>query len=111
MLNRRLRYWLGSAKREAALRTEMELHIEEKVAELRDDGLTESDARAEARRRFGNVGLKQEESREIWIARYWWDFWHDLHYAARAFRRNPMFALTAIFCLAIGVLPNTLLFN
>jgi hypothetical protein len=36
MLMRRLRYWLGSAKRDAALRAEMELHIEEKTADLRE---------------------------------------------------------------------------
>lgn len=111
MFIRRLRYWLGSAKREAALRTEMELHIEEKAAELRDAGLSESDARAEARRRFGNFGVKQEESREMWIARYWWDFWQDLRYAARAFRRTPAFAATATTCLVLGILPNTVLFN
>jgi predicted permease len=111
MLIRRLRYWLGSGKRQAALRAEMEMHIEEKAAELRDAGLSESDALAQARRRFGNFGLKQEESREIWIARYWGDFWQDLRYATRAFRSNPVFALTAITCLVLGILPNTVLFN
>ena len=44
MLTRRVRYWLGRAKREAALRAEMELHLEEKAAELRDKGLDDSDA-------------------------------------------------------------------
>ena len=60
---RRLRYWIESAKRSEALREEMELHLAEKAAELQADGMTAERARAEARRRFGNVGLKHEESR------------------------------------------------
>ena len=67
MLIRRLRYWMESARRSEALREEMELHLAEKAAELQADGMTPECARAEARRRFGNVGLKHEESREIWM--------------------------------------------
>ena len=56
---------MESARRSEALREEMELHLEEKAAELQADGMTAERARAEARRRFGNAGLKHEESREI----------------------------------------------
>jgi hypothetical protein len=38
MLIRRLRYWFDNGKRAAALREEMELHFEEKAAELRERG-------------------------------------------------------------------------
>lgn len=111
MLIRRLRYWLGSAKREAALRAEMELHIEEKAAELRDGGLNERDARAEARRRFGNFGAKQEDSREIWIARCWSDFWHDLRFGARTLIAQPGFMLPTVLALVLGIGVNAILFN
>ena len=61
---------MKSARRSETLREEMELHLAEQAAELEADGWTREDARAEARRRFGNVGLKHEESREIWMSRF-----------------------------------------
>ncbi|MGH9667683.1 MAG: ABC transporter permease, partial [Bryobacteraceae bacterium] len=103
MLRRRFRYWLESTKRQAALRAEMEAHLEEKTAELRDEGLSESEARAAARRQFGNSLAKREESREVWIARYWSDFWQDLRYGARSLRRNPSLATVAILSAALGI--------
>jgi predicted permease len=111
MLIRRVKYWLSTAQRDAALRAEMELHIEEKAAELTDQGWNESDARAEARRRFGNLGMKQQESREIWIARYWSDFWQDIRYGARQLIAQPGFTLAAVLALVLGIAVNAILFN
>ena len=59
MLIRRLRYWLRTRQREAELRTEMESHLQEKTLELRDAGMTETHAQAEARRLFGSLALKR----------------------------------------------------
>ena len=61
---RRLKDWLENTSRSETQREEMELDLAEKAEELEADGLTAERARAEARRRFGNVGLKHEESRE-----------------------------------------------
>ena len=57
----------------------------------------------EARRRFGNFGLKQEESREIWIARYWSDFSQDLRHGARSLGRDPGFTAVAVLSAALGI--------
>src|SRR5581483_2997172 len=70
MLMRRLRYWMKNGTRSAALREEVELHLAERAAELEAHGWTPEDARAEARRRFGNVTVTHEASREIWIPRF-----------------------------------------
>ncbi len=111
MITRRLRYWLGRARREASLREEIELHLDEKAAELRAEGWSEVDARVEARRRFGNAALKQDEAREIWVARYWTDFWHDVRYGARALLEQPGFAAAAVAALVLGVAVNSVLFS
>ena len=55
--------------------------------------------------------LKQDESREIWVARYWTDFWHDVRYGARALLEQPGFAAAALAALVLGVAVNAVLFS
>jgi macrolide transport system ATP-binding/permease protein len=111
MLIRRLRYWMDSGRRSEALREEMELHIAEKAAELQADGMTADCARAEARRRFGNVGLKCEESREIWFARFLSELAQDIRYGCRAMVANKAFSVLAVLSLALGIGANTTIYS
>jgi macrolide transport system ATP-binding/permease protein len=111
MLLRRLRYWMKSAGRSESLREEMDLHLAEKAAELEADGMTPESARAEARRRFGNVGLKQEESREIWIARFWSELGQDVRYGCRTMLANKAFSALAVLSLALGIGANTTIYS
>ncbi|MGA8595881.1 MAG: ABC transporter permease [Bryobacteraceae bacterium] len=108
---RRLRYWMESARRSEALREEMELHLAEKAAELQGDGMTPEYARAEARRRFGNVGQKQEESREIWIKRFWSELGQDVRYGCRTMAANKALSALAVLLLALGIGANTAVYS
>jgi macrolide transport system ATP-binding/permease protein len=111
MLIRRLRYWIKSARRSEALREEMELHLAEKAAELEADGMTAERARAEARRRFGNVGLKHEESREIWITRFLSELGQDVRHGCRTIAANKAFSALAVLSLALGIGANTAIYS
>ena len=108
---RRLRYWKESARRGEALREEMELHLAEKAAELQADGMTAERARAEARRRFGNAGQKQEESREIWMTRFLSELGQDIRYGCRTMTANKAFSALAVLSLALGIGANTTIYS
>jgi macrolide transport system ATP-binding/permease protein len=102
---------MESARRSKALREEMELHLAEKAAELEADGMTPECARAEARRRFGNVGLKHEESREIWMTRFWSELGQDVRYGCRTMTANKAFTALAVLSLALGIGANTAVYS
>jgi len=102
---------MSSARRSQALNEEMELHLAEKAAELEADGMTPESARAEARKRFGNVGLKHEESREIWIKRFWSELGQDVRYGCRNMAANKVFSILAVLLLALGIGANTAIYS
>src|SRR6201988_2741534 len=108
---RRLRYWIESARRSEELREAMELHLAEKAAELEADGMTAERAGAEARRRFGNVGLKQEESRETWMTRFLSELGQDIRYGCRTMTGNKAFSALAVLSLALGIGANTTIYS
>jgi macrolide transport system ATP-binding/permease protein len=111
MFIRRLRYWMESARRSEALHEEMELHLAEKAAELEADGVTAERALAEARRRFGNAGLKHEESREIWMTRFLSELGQDFRYGCRTMAANKAFSTLAVLLLALGIGANTAIYS
>ncbi|MBN9659060.1 MAG: ABC transporter permease [Acidobacteria bacterium] len=108
---RRLLYWKESARREALLREEMELHLAERAADLQADGMTAERARHEARRRFGNVTLIHEESREIWMTRFLSELGQDIRYGWRTMTASKTFSFLAILSLALGIGANTAIYS
>ncbi len=102
---------MESARRSEALREEMELHLAEKAAELEADGMTAESARAEARRRFGNAGLKHEASREIWMTRFLSELGQDVRYGCRTIATNKAFSALAVLLLALGIGANTAIYS
>ncbi len=111
VLIRRLRYWLRSTRRSDALLEEIELHLAERAAELQADGMTPERAGAEARRRFGNVGLKHEQAREIWMTRFLSELGQDVRYGFRNMIANKGFSALAVLLLALGIGANTAIYS
>jgi predicted permease len=86
-------------------------HLEEKIDELMDDGVSREQAEQTARREFGNLTLIEERSREEWQWAALETAFADLKLVIRRLRKSPGFAATVLLTLAIGIGSNTAVFS
>jgi predicted permease len=113
----RSRFWRPTPREEVD--AELRFHLEMRAGELERQGLAPEAARAEARRRFGDVsGIAREcrslaagRNRRMDLADHARDLARDLRDAARQMRRRPAFTLTAVLTLAVGIGANAAYFS
>lgn len=90
---------------------EIQANIALEADRLRREGLSAADAESAARATFGNI-LQTEErfyesQRILWME----DLRKDLRYAIRLIRQAPMFAMTVIVTLALGIGATAAIFS
>ena len=73
--------------------------------------MPEVEARAAARRKFGNMTQKSEESRGVWLLRWWSDLAQDLRYAFRGMRRDAAFTAFVILIAGLGIGASSTVFS
>ena len=90
---------------------ELEGHIAEHVRDGVSTGLSEAEARREALLWLGGAEQVRQVYRDRATLPVLENVLRDVRYALRGFRRNPVFALTAVLTLALGIGATTAVFS
>src|SRR5208283_780995 len=110
MMNR-IRQMLSRRRAYGELSEEIRAHLEEKIEELVEGGMTRKEAEAAARREFGNVTLVEEDARDVWRWLSIENLFADVRYGLRMLRRNPVFTIVGLLTIAIGIGANAAVFS
>jgi hypothetical protein len=90
---------------------EVQFHLEQQIAENIAAGMSREEARYAAMRAFGNPTFLIEEARDAWGWTALESIGKDFRYALRSLRGSPLFTLTVILSLALGIGANTAIFT
>jgi predicted permease len=107
----RLKSLFRKRRMDREMAEELAFHQDLLREKLIREGMSEQQAKAIARRTFGNPSRWQERLRELWQFRTLENFARDISFSARLLRKSPGFTLIALLTITLGVGANTAVFS
>ena len=109
-LQLRFRSLVSRGTVESELDEELRYHIERQIHEDTARGMSPEEAQYAARRAFGGYQQVKEECRDMRGWNLMDNLIRDIAFAIRQLRKNPLFSVTAIFMLALGISASVAIF-
>jgi putative ABC transport system permease protein len=97
-------------RRDSDLEDELRVHLEMQAEENAERGMPPVEARRRARLRLGRTPAVIERIRDQEVIVMLEGWYRDFVFGMRAIRQNPVFCITAILTLALGIGANTAIF-
>jgi predicted permease len=103
--------WFRRKQLERDLDRELRYHLDRRVTDLQQSGLSADEARRQAVLELGGPAQIQEQVRDVWLTRWLRDFAYDLRFSLRSFRKAPTFTITAVLSLMLGIAATTAIYS
>ena len=111
----RVRSWtnstVASRRMEREMDEEMRFHVEAHAAEITKRGVPRKQALRQARLEFGEVETAKAECRDAVGVTFLETLAQDVRHSVRGMLRTPVFTLTAVIVLALGIGATTAIFS
>jgi predicted permease len=107
----RLKSLFNREQSEGELAEELQFHFEREIQNNLAQGMSEEEARRQARLSFGSVDGVKDDCRELRFGSWFEATLRDVLYGMRLLRKAPAFAIIAVAILAIGIGVNTAIFS